>query len=86
MRFLLSLIALLSLSLCACGQQRNGKAKDPLHVDVPEYSFINYDGNNLRYNTASPSMRLFFDKWHRVVSTGQGNLNMPFLALWATEG
>lgn len=76
MRFLLSLIALLSLSLCACGQQRNGKAKDPLHVDVPEYSFINYDGNNLRYNTASPSMRLFFDKWHRVVSTGQGNLNI----------
>ena len=64
------------ISLCACGQPKSNKAKDPLHVDVPEYPFINYDGNNLRYNTSSLSMRAFFDKWHRVATTGQGNLNI----------
>ena len=54
------------ISCCACGQPKNNKVYGPLHVDVPEYAFINYDGNNLRYDTASPSMRAFFDKWYRA--------------------
>ena len=44
------------ISFCACGQPKSNKAYGPLHVDVPEYAFINYDGNNLRYDTTSPSM------------------------------
>lgn len=64
------------ISCCACGQPKNNKVYGPLHVDVPEYTFINYDGNNLRYDTTSPSMRAFFDKWYRVATTGQGNLNI----------
>lgn len=71
------IIFLFLISCCACAQQpKNAPAKDPLHVDVAEYPFINYDGNNLRYDTSSPSMKTFFDKWHRVVTTGQGDLNI----------
>ena len=77
MRALLTLTVAVSLFACACAQSpKNSPAKDPLHVDLPEYSFINYDGNNLRYDTASPSMKAFFDKWHRVATTRQGNLNI----------
>ena len=61
MRALLTLTVAFSLFACACAQSpKNSPAKDPLHVDLPEYSFINYDGNNLRYDTASPSMKAFF--------------------------
>ena len=76
MRTLFTLTVLLSLSLCACAQPKNPKQKDPLHIDVSEYSFINYDANELRYDTASTAMKAFFEKWHRVVTTGQGNLNI----------
>ena len=72
-----AIIFLFLISFGACAQPpKTPPAKDPLHVDVPEYSFINYDGNNLRFDTASPSMNAFFDKWYRVATTGQDNLNI----------
>lgn len=40
------------------------------------YTFICYDSNYLHYDTASTSMRHFFDKWLRVVSSGKGHLNI----------
>ncbi len=77
MRLLLTFTAILSLSVCACAQPKSPKEKkDLLHVDVPEYSFINYDGNNLRFDSVSPSMNAFFKKWNDVVTTGQGNVNI----------
>ena len=69
---IIPLTILILLSFYACGQPE----KDSLHIDLPEYTFINYDANNLRYDTASPSMRAFFDKWYSVATTGQGNLNI----------
>lgn len=76
MRILFTFTVLLSFSVCACAQSNQSKPNGPLHIDVPEYSFVNYDANELRYDTASPAMKTFFDKWHRVATTGQGNLNI----------
>lgn len=46
-------------------------------VEIPrQYSFINYDANDLRYDTASPSIRAFFMKWQRVAKNRQGNINI----------
>lgn len=40
------------------------------------YSFINYQANHLHYDTLSPAMLHFFDKWQQVTATGQGDLNI----------
>ncbi len=40
------------------------------------YPFVNYEANDLRYDTASPYMKVLFNKWNRVVSTGQGDINI----------
>lgn len=41
-----------------------------------DYDFIRYDSNVLHYDSASPSMTAFFDRWQRIASTGSGNLNI----------
>ena len=69
---IIPLTILILLSFCACAQPE----KNSQYIDLPEYTFINYDANHLRYDTASPSMRVFFDKWYSVATTGQGNLNI----------
>lgn len=71
MKFI-SISLLILLSFCACAKSD----KNPKHKDSPEYDFINYDANILRYDTASLSMKAFFDKWYSVVTTRQGNLNI----------
>lgn len=63
------LTPLLLLAVCCTAQ--------PQPVDIPrQYNFILYDANDLRYNAASPSMKTFFEKWHRVTTTQQGNINI----------
>lgn len=41
-----------------------------------EYPFIRYDANVLHYDTNAAPMQFLFQKWQRVTSTGQGNLNI----------
>ena len=41
-----------------------------------DYKFINHEANVLHYDSASPSMQAFFDRWQRVMSTGSGNLHI----------
>ena len=48
----------------------------PQQVEVPHYKFINYEANVLHYDSASPAMTAFFDRWRRVAQTGAGNLNI----------
>ena len=57
----------LLLSLC-CGAQQP--------VELPQYPFVFYDANNLRFDTSSPSMNTFFHKWQSVVDNHQGNVNI----------
>ncbi len=49
----------------------------PRPVEIPrEHKFILYDANDLRFDSASPTMQAFFAKWRRVVTTHQGNINI----------
>ncbi len=41
-----------------------------------EYDFIHYDSNRIHYDSASPAMQAFFERWQRIVETGSGNLNI----------
>ena len=70
MKRLLSLLTSLLLLSACCNAQ-------PQPVEVPQqYSFILYGDNDLRYNDASPAMKAFFEKWHRVATNHQGNINI----------
>lgn len=40
------------------------------------YPFINYEASGLRFDDNSSTMKNFFHKWHRIVETKQGNLNI----------
>ena len=76
MRDLITII-LFFITFGACAQSpKTSPVQNPLHIDLPEYQFIYYDGNNLRYDTASPSMKAFFNKWYHVVTTEHDNLNI----------
>lgn len=44
--------------------------------EAKEYSFINHAANTLHYDSASPHITAFFDRWNRVASTGSGNINI----------
>mgnify|MGYP002623041643 CR=1 FL=1 len=41
-----------------------------------DYDFIRRDANVLHYDSASPSMTAFFQRWQRVAATGSGNINI----------
>lgn len=41
-----------------------------------QYSFVQYSANRLHYDSTSAPMQFLFQKWQRVTSTGQGNLNI----------
>ena len=51
---------------------------NPLQAQEQEqkYSFIRYGENHLIYDSTSRPMRTFFNRWHRMVSSRQGNLNI----------
>ena len=53
-----------------------GVAAQPKPVDLPHYKFVNYKANTLHYDTASATMKGFFDRWNRLVESRQGNLNI----------
>lgn len=57
-------LVLLCLLLAAVG----GRAQ--------QYPFIRYDANVLHYDTNAAPMQFLFQKWQRVTSSGQGNLNI----------
>ena len=45
-------------------------------VVLPNYKFINYKANTLHYDVGSPAMTSFFNKWQRMVESGQGNISI----------
>ncbi|MBQ6955598.1 MAG: hypothetical protein IJP80_03180 [Bacteroidales bacterium] len=77
----LTVTLLLVLSSCSNAQQQRRVGKPYQVVDsllyVPidsSYSFINYDSNQLIIFGDSTQMRRFSAKWHRVLSSGEGNV------------
>lgn len=74
------LLLLFLLSSCShAQQQRTGgpyKVADSLlYVPVDKsYSFIKYDSNHLIFFDDSSQMKRFSAKWHRVLSSGKGNV------------
>ena len=61
-----SLFLLILLPCLFCHAQEEGE----------NYKFIRYSANTLHYDSASPRMTAFFDRWHRMAETGAGNLNI----------
>ena len=41
-----------------------------------DYKFLNLKANHLYYDSTSPTMQTFIKRWHHVISTRQGNLNI----------
>lgn len=68
MKRLYILSLLLLASLCTIAQ--------PEPVELPQYPFIRYQDNLLHYHAESAPMKTFFQKWQRVVSNHQGNINI----------
>lgn len=70
------------LILSSCSQAQQGRVGQPydvvdslLYVPIDRsYSFINYDTNHLVFFGDSTQMRRLSAKWHRILTTGEGNL------------
>ena len=69
MRPAVALLAALLIAFAAAAQQ-------PQPVELPRYQFVNYKANVLHYDTASATMKGFFNRWKRMVDTRQGNINI----------
>ena len=67
MRHRLLYIALILITLIASAVQAQEQQR---------YDFIKYNANHLRYDSTSRTMRTFFNRWHRMAATRQGNLNI----------
>ena len=65
---LLPLVALMAICTGLCAQYKP--------VELPSYKFINYNANTLHYDTASPYMKHFFEKWQSLSATGTGSMNI----------
>lgn len=63
-------IVVATIALCV------GTMAQPKTVELPQYKFVNYKTNVLHYDTASATMKGFFERWHRMEETGVGNLNI----------
>lgn len=48
----------------------------PLASRGQQYPFIRYKANTLHYDSNAAPMQVFFDRWHRVVETGTGNVSI----------
>ncbi len=44
--------------------------------DIPYYKFIRYSANVLHYDSASPSINRLLNRWERLQTTHQGNINI----------
>ena len=65
------IVAIVALLLCTAplwGQQAP--------EELEKYKFLKLGLNHLHYDTASPSMQCFMQRWQHVASTGQGNINI----------
>ena len=51
-------------------------AQGPVKIDVPHYSFIHYDRNQLQYPGDNLAMELFFDKLDTLFFEGKGHVNI----------
>ena len=45
-------------------------------LQAQDYPFLNREANVLHYDSNSAPMEFLFQKWQRVVTTGQGNLSI----------
>ncbi len=90
-------LMILSAFVCiwACGRAQSGYADyemkdiDDSMMFVPidtSYSFIRYDSNHLILPPDSSQMRLFADKWYRLLSTGEGHINIVQLGASHVQG
>ena len=68
MKHIVPLMTLLLATACALAQ--------PRPVAMEKQPFVRYDVNDLRFDKSSPTMNTFFQKWRRIETTGQGNLNI----------
>lgn len=95
----LSIKRLLLLLCCCCcfigcGRAQVKKGAKPLVLTdsmmfVPvdtSYSFINYDTNHLILGADSSYMRHFAEKWYRVLTTGEGRINIMHLGASHVQG
>lgn len=77
-----------------CGQAQNNNDTRPLVFSdsimfVPidtSYSFINYDTNHLILGSDSSYMRHFAEKLYRVLTTGEGRINIMHLGASHVQG
>ena len=51
-------------------------AQGPVKIDVPHYSFIHYDRNQLQYPGDNLAMERFFDKLDTLFFEGKGHVNI----------
>ena len=47
-----------------------------LRAQEQTYPFVRYTVNHLKYDTTSPTMQAFFDRWNNMNANRQGNLNI----------
>lgn len=45
-------------------------------IEVPQYPFIKYESNQLKFDSSSVAMQRFFKKWYQVTTSGKEDLNI----------
>ena len=58
--------------VCSVGLMCGAKAQG----DLSEYKFLKLNANHLHYDSTSPSMQALAERWHRLSTTGRGNLSI----------
>lgn len=80
------------LTGCGNAQEWSGKTLNEvddslMFVDIDtSYAFIQYDSNHLILGPDSSQMRLFAEKWYRLLSTGEGRINIVQLGASHIQG
>lgn len=80
--------------MLACGNAQDNVEQRLLDIDdslmfVPvdtSYSFIRYDSNHLILPADSSLMRLFAEKWYRMLATGEGHINIVQMGASHVQG
>lgn len=93
LRFPLSVFLLL-IPVISCGQAPKHQGKNAFNVDdsllsIPvdtSYSFIRYDSNCLIIPADSSLFNGFAKKWHRLLSTGEGNISIVQIGASHVQG
>ena len=91
-RLILFIVCGILLTGCGNAQERGGKSLNDIDdslmfVDIDtSYAFIQYDSNHLILGPDSSQMRLFAEKWYRLLSTGEGRINIVHLGASHIQG